>query len=92
MLLHKFAATDSSLRVYAIDQVASYTSRTLGLGQVKGGHNRVRLDGTVDREFLGQCEITALVASTHFADVGAGRCEWKSEVGFIVWPCAPRPS
>lgn len=52
MLLRNFAGVDGSLRVFAIDRDSTYTSKTLGLGQVKGGHNRVRPDGTVDREFL----------------------------------------
>jgi hypothetical protein len=52
MLLRNFTAADGRLRVFAIDRNASYTSGTLGLGQVKGGHNRVRPDGSVDREFL----------------------------------------
>lgn len=73
MLLRNFAAADGSLRVFAIDREATYTSRTLGFGQVKGGHNRVRPDGTVDREFLEKWmssiegaaarDIAALVAS-----------------------------
>lgn len=54
MLLRNFASSDGRLRVFAIDREATYTSRTLGLGQVKGGHNRVRPDGTVDRDFLEQ--------------------------------------
>lgn len=52
MLLRNFADADGRLRVFAIDRDATYTSRTLGLGYVKGGHNRVRADGTVDGEFL----------------------------------------
>ncbi|GIT78487.1 hypothetical protein LLS1_01560 [Leifsonia sp. LS1] len=54
MLLRNFRGPDGNLRVFAIDRDASYISKTAGVGQVKGGHDRIAFDGTVDREFLEQ--------------------------------------
>ncbi|TFD68186.1 DUF4238 domain-containing protein [Cryobacterium gelidum] len=52
MLLRNFAGPDGSLKVFAIDRAATYTSKPLSLGQVKGGHARIRRDGTIDRAAL----------------------------------------
>ncbi len=74
MLLRNFTGSGGSLRVFAIDRDATYTSKTLRLGHVRGGHARLRPDGSPDREFFEHWmsdlegaaanEIAALVSSS----------------------------